>query len=151
MLHLTIIVSLPLIAVLRLTNIKYNKTGIGWLTRLEIEFTLFCTYARLPFFADFSTLLRDIVRSINQLSSACCNQIFAQFLQENLHNSPVNEEIFCRRGSTKFVTKPTHPKSVYMHPNSAQIKIHSNPTMATSLFWPSKIQGGHQIQDGRHF
>ena len=43
-----------------LTNIKHDN--ISWLTRLEIEFTLFCTYARLPFFADFSTLLRDIVR-----------------------------------------------------------------------------------------
>ena len=54
-------------------------------------------------------------------------------------------------GSTKFVTKPTHPKSVYMHPNIAHVKIHPNSTMATSLFRPSKIQDDCHIQDGRHF
>ena len=32
-----------------------------------------------------------------------------------------------------------------MHSNSADIKIHPNPTMATFIFRPSKIQG----QDGR--
>ena len=37
-----------------------------------------------------------------------------------------------------------------MRLNSAHIKIHRNPTMATSLFRPSKIQDGRQIQDGRH-
>ena len=32
-----------------------------------------------------------------------------------------------------------------MHPNSAHMRIRPNPTMAASLFRPSKIQ------DGRHF
>ena len=38
-----------------------------------------------------------------------------------------------------------------MRPNSAHMKIHPNPTMATSLFRPPKIQDGRQIQDDRQF
>ena len=55
---------------------------------------------------------------------------------------------FWERGSTKFVTKSTHPKSVCMPPNGAHMKIHQNPTIAASLFRSSKIQDGWQIQDG---
>ena len=63
----------------------------------------------------------------------------------------VNKAISFRGGSTQILTKPTHLKSVYMHPNSAHMKIHPNPTMATSLFPPLKIQDFPQIQGGRHF
>ena len=38
-----------------------------------------------------------------------------------------------------------------MRPNSAHIKIHPNPTLATSLLRPSKTQDDLQIQDDRHF
>ena len=82
--------------------------------------------------------------SVTMQTSQSANNIFLSLLFLPIQQSSKRSN-FCRRGSTKFVTKPTHLKSVYMHPNSARIKIHPNPTMGTSLFRPSKIQ------DCRHF